>query len=213
LAITVNSDTLKNRWLALFPSAVHATAASCFDELAAHYGEPHRHYHTLAHVSACLTLLDFVREELADPLAMELALWLHDVIYDPTQNDNEERSAYYAEALLGRLGVSPAVIATVVGLIRVTQHPAIPTSHDEALMVDIDLAILAAPAEAYRDYAAQIRQEYIHVPEALYREGRAAVLKGFLDQDSVYHSAFFHARFEARARANIEQERGRLIEE
>lgn len=206
----VRSSTLKNRWISLFPDAVHGVAASSFDELAARYREPHRHYHTLAHVSVCLSLFDSVRSELDDPLAVELALWLHDVIYDPTQNDNEDRSARYAEAVLGRLGVSPGVIGKVVTSIEVTQHPSVPKHHDEALMVDIDLSILAAPAEAYRTYAAQIRQEYRHVPEALYCEGRAKVLECFLHQAAIYHTPGFRERNEAEARANLAEELRRL---
>ena len=75
-----------------------------------------------------------------------------------------------------------------------------------ALLVDLDLAILAAPAERYAAYAAAIRREYAHVPEDQFRAGRAAVLAGFLARPRLYASPALAARWEAPARANLAAE-------
>jgi len=74
---------------------------------------------------------------------------------------------------------------------------------DRGLICDVDLAILAAPEERYRRYEADIRREYAHVPEPLYRLGRRRVLARFLRRQHIYQTAHFRDRLEARARANL----------
>jgi len=155
-------------------------------ELIARWSEPHRHYHNLAHL---VTVLDHVE---ADPLAA-LAAWGHDVVYDPRSPSNEERSALLTAGLLTRCGVGD--IAEVMRLIRMTAgHQVDPADRRGALLAEADLAILAAPSPAYLSYVDGVRAEYAHVPDDLWRIGRAAVLEGLLPS------------LEPAARANVERE-------
>jgi len=48
------------------------------------------------------------------------------------------------------------------------------------------------------------------VPDALWREGRRKVLRGFLDRTAIYMSPQFHASHEAAARANLKRSLERL---
>ena len=86
------ASALQQRWRTvvapLLPDPDHT-----WQQLATHYSEHHRHYHTLDHIAACLGWLDHYRHLAEDPLCLELALWAHDVIYDPRAADNEARSA------------------------------------------------------------------------------------------------------------------------
>ena len=75
-----------------------APHADIYARLAATYREPHRHYHTAAHISACLDELDGARELASFPFEVEAALWFHDAVYDTRASDNEERSAQWAAA-------------------------------------------------------------------------------------------------------------------
>ena len=59
-------------------------------ELEDGYGSPGRHYHTFGHVWSCLLELDRVRSLCGSPLALELAVWFHDAVYDPQAGDNED---------------------------------------------------------------------------------------------------------------------------
>lgn len=206
----VRSSTLKNRWLSHFPDAVHGVAASSFDQLTAMYDEPHRHYHSLDHVTACLEWFDRIRDKLDDPFSVELALWFHDVIYDPERGDNEAQSADYAANVLDNLAVSPGIIRKVCALIMVTRHPSQPQNPDEEYLIDIDLAVLGSASDVYARYAEAIRMEYAHVPDESYRKGRTCVLDGFLKQSSIYHSAFFKEKLEHAARVNMLNEKRRL---
>ena len=84
-----------------------ASADACraaFDDLAARYAEPHRHYHTLDHIRAVLEIVDRIGATARNPAALELAVWFHDVVYDTHAGDNEEQSAAHARSVLGALG-------------------------------------------------------------------------------------------------------------
>ena len=51
-----------------------------------------------------------------------------------------------------------------------------------------------------------MRREYAHVPDDLFRPGRAAVLRDLLAKPSLFHTAHAREHWEARARANVEAE-------
>ena len=174
-----------------------------WQQLVTLYSEPHRHYHTLDHVAACLTWLDYYRHLAADPLCLELALWAHDVIYDPRASDNEARSADWFAQHFADSTLTDQQRARVHALILATIHPHPPTDADMALLQDIDLSILGADVELYDRYEGWIRQDYEFVPEEAFRKGRSAVLQSFLDQPVLYHTSELSERLEVSARGNL----------
>ena len=76
------------------------------------YSEPQRHYHNPRHVDECLQEFDLVRAPAASPVALELAIWFHDAIYDTRRSDNEARSAAWARTTAGER-VADLVLAPV----------------------------------------------------------------------------------------------------
>ncbi|MFL0797810.1 MAG: hypothetical protein K6L73_10030 [Cellvibrionaceae bacterium] len=174
-----------------------------FSELVEFYSESHRHYHTLSHIEACLNWFDKVKDNLNDPMSCELAIWFHDVIYEPKRSDNEEKSADYSQKVLLNLNTSPHTIKTVYDLILLTKHPSQPTTTDEKYLLDIDLSILGSDSSLYLEYEKWIRKEYAYAPSFLYKRGRRKVLQGFLDQPSIYHTDIFKQSLEAQARDNL----------
>ena len=176
-----------------------------WDRLAAAYGAQDRAYHNQRHLNECFEHLAAVREELAEPAEVMLALWFHDVVYDSRRPDNEERSAAWAREVMRTAGCAATTIEAVSALILSTAHHAPPELGDGRFLIDIDLAILGAAPERFDEYEGQIRREYAWVEEAAFREGRAEVLRRFLDRPSVFATDHFRARFERRARANMTQ--------
>ncbi|MEM9174009.1 MAG: N-methyl-D-aspartate receptor NMDAR2C subunit [Myxococcota bacterium] len=180
----------------------NADSSILFRSLVDRYADPRRRYHDLSHVEACLRLLDRFRLRAERPAEVELALWFHDAIYEPSRNDNEARSGALAAAGLAALGAARGAIDRVVEAIEATRgHDA--ESGDAALVVDLDLAILGAPPEVFRDFERRIRQEYAHVPEDLFRAGRRAVLSRFLTRPRIYRVPPIAAEREAQARRNL----------
>lgn len=179
-------------------------------ELSALYRQPGRHYHGLAHIEALLMLVREHRAEIADPQAVEAAVWFHDAVYDSRRSDNEARSAALAaEKLASR--VDPARLARIVAMIEATATHALPdlgneaANGDAALFLDMDLSILGAPKGAFDSYEAAVRREYAWVDDKAWRSGRAAVLRKFLARPHIFHTETFRQRFEARARKNIQR--------
>jgi predicted metal-dependent HD superfamily phosphohydrolase len=184
-------------------------AAAALDELIRAYREPHRHYHTLDHISAVLVLLDRHADAGNNRDTLVAAILFHDAVYDPSRQDNEQASASLAAGRLTSLGFPDTLIARVVRCILATRHTEAASTvddADDALLLDLDLSILAAPASAYRSYALAVRREYAHVPDALYRPGRQRVLQGFLEREHIYRTGRLRSLWEAPARANLAAE-------
>lgn len=171
--------------------------------LLARYAEPHRHYHTLQHLDACFAHFETVRHEAAHPSEVELALWFHDAVYEIRAVSNELQSADWARDALLAAGAGPDTAQRVHALVMATRHNALPTTRDEEILVDVDLAILGAPAPQFDAYEAQVRAEYASVPEPAFRSGRRRILEEFLARERIFHTAYFNSRYEARARANL----------
>lgn len=173
------------------------------DEMILAYRSPGRHYHDLRHIEDCLAKLDRVAGlQARDREILTEAIWWHDVVCDPTRADNEERSAELAEQ-----NVAHALRDEVVRLIRLTRtHDVGPDDRLGAILISIDLSILGANGAAYDAYAAAIRREFSHVPEAAYRQGRAAVLERFVSRPVIYPDADFAAWLDRQARANLARE-------
>lgn len=205
-----NHSWLRARWQALMtrlgPDRPAADAA--WDALVRHYSEPHRAYHNLSHIMALLRQADSERVHVARPEIVELAIWFHDVIYDPHVHDNELRSATWARHALQAMRIDMDVIKGVEQCILATEKHELPPQHiaDLPLFLDLDLAILGASDESYRRYSQVIRAEYDWIPEQAYRAGRAEILKRFIARPALYFTPEIAERYEARARQNIEWE-------
>ena len=180
--------------------------------LEAAYREPHRRYHTLAHIQACLSeLASLGGLSPADRRTLEYAIWWHDAVYDPHRSDNEEQSAELARRDLARLGVSAETIDEVARLILLTKgHEVVAGDVMGALLVSIDLSVLGAEPADYDAYAEGVRYEYAFVPEEAFRAGRAAILSRFLESPALFPDPAFRARLEAPARTNLAREIARL---
>ncbi|MEM9490998.1 MAG: hypothetical protein AAGC55_17750 [Myxococcota bacterium] len=188
-----------------FAGAWRGLGARCvpdFAEIVARYSEPHRAYHTLEHLRACLHWLAATRELAEHPPAVELALVYHDIVYDPRRTDNEKRSAelFTAHARASQLPQAP-----IERIVRLIEGTASHSAHDRdgALLNDIDLTILGAPPHLYARYEEQIREEYRHVDERLFRAGRERILRSFLATTAIYSTPFFSKRLETQARSNL----------
>jgi len=175
------------------------TAEAWWQTVAAHYREPHRHYHTLRHIEEMLDLLPD-----ADETTLA-AVWFHDVVYGG--DVNEERSAALARHALADLQFPAGAIDVVATMIIATKR------HDPSSLpppchafLDADLAILGSDTDRYREYVNAIREEYAWVPEDVFRDARARVLRNFLDRPSIYATDAFREKFETKARENMEGE-------
>lgn len=190
------------RWQALWTRLGGTPPTGSFAELNAAYSGADRHYHNASHIEACLGHLDRWRHLAADANLVELALWTHDLVYDTRRQDNEATSAEQACRWLQAAGLSTKS-AALHNMILATQHQEAPSNPDAALVVDIDLSILAVNAALYADYEIAVRSEYDWVPEPLFRAGRAKLLRQLLAAPALYHHTALANLWEAPARHNM----------
>ena len=182
-----------------------------WQDIVTRYGEPQRAYHTLNHIEQLLVQLENINHILSEPHITALALYYHDVIYDPTRSDNELQSAELATDALSSY-LSPEQCQQIYALIMMTANHQIDTLvdsdkyNDAAYLLDMDLSILGAPWSAYEQYAKAIRQEYAHVADDNYRDGRTAVLQGLLAHPKLYLTDHYYNQLETQARNNIKRE-------
>jgi predicted metal-dependent HD superfamily phosphohydrolase len=139
------------------------------------------------------------------PEEVELAIWFHDAVYDTRCNDNEQRSADWAELVIRQAGLCSEIAERVSRSILATRHNVVLADTDEQVVADIDLSILGREANVFWQYEANIRKEYAWVPEAVFRRRRAEILQGFLDRRYIYYHENYRHIFETTARVNLGQ--------
>ncbi|MFH1383524.1 MAG: pantetheine-phosphate adenylyltransferase [Candidatus Omnitrophota bacterium] len=197
-----------------------------FDEIIEKYSEKGRYYHNLDHIEYMLKELENVKDRANDRAALTFAIWFHDIIYDSTRNDNEEKSADCAVDVCNKLKLSDTFAERVKELILITKHHEVsPDDTDAKILIDLDLAILGgaqiasvqfilgfsdyvvieAAERVLKQYDHGIRKEFSFVDGMAYVVGRSEILQKFLDRDFIYHFDYFREKYEDRAKENLEQ--------
>jgi predicted metal-dependent HD superfamily phosphohydrolase len=179
-------------------------ADEIWQEIVLRYGENGRFYHTLSHIQHVMGVAEQLQDAAQEWTAVQAAIWFHDIIYDPKRIDNETQSANYAAQQLGEC--KAINLDKVQRLILATKSHLAPQDVDYYILLDADLAILAADSQQYAKYAQAIRQEFAFVPEDAYVNGRLHILKQFLNRSQIYYTPQLHNSFDAAARQNIQVE-------
>jgi len=197
-------------WAALMDELGNPKGApAVFERLVACYGEAGRFYHVLEHIVDMLDETNLAIGALKNSLAVRLAIWFHDSVYDTGNKDrrvvfyNETLSACMAERELLALGFAPDLVGAVKALVMVTSYAAEAENDDARFLSDLDIAILGKPAEEFDRYEACIRKEYAHVGDGLFCERRKMILRNILERKPLYRTEPFRLRYEGAARANL----------
>ncbi|MFG3254511.1 hypothetical protein [Streptomyces sp. NPDC048172] len=181
-------------------------------ELLGRWSEPQRRYHDRSHLLAVLNRVDELAPHVSGDPGFDLdavlfAAWFHDAVYRPDRSENEERSAHLAERALPEAGVADALTAETARLVRLTvTHDPSPGDTNGAVLCDADLAVLAGSPEEYARYASDVREEYAFVPDPVFREGRAEVLRQLLAPERLFRTRYGRDNWEHTARRNLSTE-------
>jgi predicted metal-dependent HD superfamily phosphohydrolase len=208
-------------------------AEHLLDQVVARYREPHRRYHTTAHLVrvvrhvGALAATDEVAAEAPDLGAVVVAAFFHDAVYDPRAGDNEARSAALAMRRLAELADEElertgttrwpeSRRALVARLVHATAHldDPVASTGDEtetAVLLDADLAVLGSQPGEYQAYVNGVRAEYAHLTEEAWRAGRGEVVQHLLGQRRLYRTVAGRGWWERRARANLTAELATLV--
>ena len=184
--------------------------------------QPHRAYHHSGHLSQMLTDLDRLyahRTQGSTPLALVLAAWFHDAVYEGAPGEDERRSEQLASTSLEPLvtaGLLSGDELQMVGLlVRATATHELPESADLPagyepadiqFFLDADMAILAADSARYRRYLRGVRSEYSHFDDEAFRTGRTTFLRSILGRERIFLSEEGLQLWEESAQANLQAE-------
>jgi predicted metal-dependent HD superfamily phosphohydrolase len=198
----VGERMLAERFCHLWKACAGADPEGMWQSLRDHYQESHRYYHTLRHLTQCLTELDNAKEHIAELPATELAIWFHDIIYRYGARDNETQSAAFFRLAAGST-MSADFVDRVGEFIIATQHTGSAQDVSVAFVVDIDLSGFGLPWEDYLIDSDALRQEAASIGDEKYYQGKLRFLDELQRWPSLYQSDYFKDRLENRAQSNI----------
>lgn len=207
-------SNIEAQWHTFFPSGNRDLISRIWAEVREKYSEPQRFYHNFGHIVELFEYWERYHAYCHDPRVVGLALVGHDVIYDIGAQDNEARSAVYTGECLERLGVAPATVRHVMEMIRMTASHVCPGDDpDAALMLDMDMAIIGAPPDAYDRYSQAIEAEYrqIYTLEDFWRGRLSRFIDVLLQQPRLFKTDLFEETLGTRARANLAREKQGLL--
>ncbi|MCP4982651.1 MAG: hypothetical protein GY935_19410 [Gammaproteobacteria bacterium] len=196
-------DRFHSLWQRCLLVAMPDHSVAIHKQLLYAYNEPQRHYHTLAHIEHCLGMFDSCESLVDNPDALEIAVWFHDVIYEPEKSDNEANSAeLYLE-------LSEGVHATelrqlVARLIIATLHDGSPLEDSDArYMIDIDLSSFGLAWEEFERDSQNLRAEKPGLSDADYYHKLADFRSKLLSRDRFFYTEFFCQRYEQQVQDNL----------
>ena len=138
------------------------------------YSRNSRHYHNLSHIHSCLWELDQIEDPRIDKTVIELAIWYHDLVYNPLRSDNEIKSS---QAMLNDLNKFKtkidlnAVSALIYG--ENDQYEEIKSNKlNEKYFHDIDFAIFGQHPLEYASTAKTLNESFTrcHLPCSTLKE-------------------------------------------
>lgn len=184
-----------------------------YDAITSQYQNKRRAYHNLDHIAHCLKEFSWLKYLCKTPYAVELAIWYHDIIYDPRAKDNEENSGRRALIDLTVMGVDEVLAHDVKRLIILTKHDRThsPTDIDGQVIVDVDLSILGQSPEVFDQYESAIREEYSWVPDEVFWPKREDFIMDMLTCDRIFYTDRCAERFGYSARKNLVRSIARKI--
>ncbi len=177
-----------------------------WNEIEINYSKKKRYYHTLEHLENLLKQLAEVKDHIKVWDAVLFSLYYHDVIYNPLKNDNEERSADFAEKRLQQISVPKLIGENCKAQILATKKHGVSSDMDINFFTDADLSILGSEWSLYSVYFRQVRKEYSIYPDLIYNPGRKKVLFHFLQMERIFKTDYFYNKFEVQAKQNLQQE-------
>ncbi len=181
-------------------------------KIAQSYSESHRYYHTIQHIEDMLYYMEETRKDTEfkldykQDLRVYFAILYHDIVYDPTRDDNEKLSVRRMKKDLKPI-MGHYEIDDIGQMILVTKDHKICWEYPDwwKRFLDLDLMVLAAPEKTYKEYANDIRMEYKFIPYSTYAEKRIAVLEGFIGREIIYYDPSI-AGFNTYAKENMKNE-------
>lgn len=165
------------------------------------YNEAHRHYHNLTHIRRLFNTATRHNIYLTD--TQRVAIFFHDIIYDPKSSTNEEDSVTRMRELCrAETPEDEIVLNNAEQIILYTKHHVFPEV-ETAIVLDLDLHELGADWDRFVYNDKNIRKEYSFVSDEQWVVGRGDFMEKMLNRPHIFNTALFRQQYEETARYNI----------
>jgi predicted metal-dependent HD superfamily phosphohydrolase len=184
-----------------------------FRDLTNRYIQQHRYYHNQLYLERCLEEFERTKHLCSEhygEVSVELAVWCHKAFYDTRKNDNEERSAEYAEFLGEKMALSRGVIRHAQDLIVLMRFDDLYIDPDAQLLSDINLSILGQSSELFDRYEEGLRNEHFWLSDEAFKEMLKRRIHALTSKPSIYSTQTFKSRYERNAERNFVRSLKRL---
>ncbi len=178
-----------------------------YRSLVKRYNAPGRVYHTMSHLAYIIDQLHVYKalsKKCIDKHLL-LGIFMHNLINEGKSDDvkkSAELISQYCNAACDQKAISRYILATD----HSTDTDRKKMQFEEQLIHDFNLTVLSDSYDVYLQYAAGIRQEYIHIPEKTYAQRRIIVLQKFLERPIYLMPLNRLFKKENSARENINRE-------
>ncbi len=169
-----------------------------------------RSYHNARYLAYIFERLDDLEGATSEPETLRVAAALRGALEEPGWEESaNHRSPAAVPAMVSvsdlvDLGVPRERALRVDALIsQLASHNPDADDLEAHLLVDADLAALAAPPQEYREFLSHLREEVPHLSEVDYLRARRAVLRHLLDRPRIF-STPLASQWEDGARGNLE---------
>lgn len=177
-----------------------------------YFEEESRHYHTFQHISELVELTEIHRHMIQNIPAVMLAIFFHDIVYNPKSSFNEDDSndiflQFVVECNSCNVSKHSNLVFSMIDMTKRHVMSDDEYNFDMKFFRDIDMAILGSDKVRYAEYAAQVRQEYMFVDFKTYCLKRSEFLESCLSSTSpLFCTELFLFEKGKRALSNIRWE-------
>jgi len=183
-----------------------------WDVVSGRYAEPHRHYHTMAHITHMLNLAQEHRMRLRDFPLVCLAIIFHDIVYNPQAGDNEEQSAELFRRFSKDVKLQEEraqkgydwIVATKTHSTIAHTSVSNPGTLDIHYLLDFDMSCIGFSLGDYLSQGSEIRREYCHLSDEEWTKGRIKFLGSLQKIPFIFATAIFRESHESQAETNIQ---------
>ncbi len=170
------------------------------------YQEKGRFYHNLSHIFNLIKLSEGLNLSQEWLYPFQLAIFYHDIVYNPVRKDNEAASAEIALSHWQKMLSDEDMSQLQTYILSTAQHQNLNGKAETQLFLDLDLSVLAAPLDLYQLYCEGVRREYIlSFDNEIYTRGRLDFLKKYAQREAFFYSPQFEM-LNSKARENINWE-------
>ncbi len=152
-------------------------------KIASAWQEAHRHYHSEMHLAFLLDEIEkYLQAQKLNPEhygVLVMAAFFHDIVYDPTQQDNEAQSVKVFEQMTTKTHPNRALIKEIILDTQHHQGSGVLSKQFSALDMRV---VTDSSFEELLTWERQIFKEYQFLDYSLYKEGRIQLLEKFIKE-------------------------------